>query len=367
MHSCFGNFLQFTHSFLKHCELMWESDCVCLCSVCMPVQRVYAYACPSTPWVSTAGDVTCTVMLYTDKASSPLDHMRLSVIPYAPRRNHNRWLLKLHGCVTHAQDIVITKDDYAAYATDRRHALAGIVQAQLMTNHMLFVGFSCEDTNYKRILGSVLDALTLKAPDALEDASAHRCSAPGASGEHGHSPATADGRGSCSRPPRGDSAASPSPRPGDPDWSLGTTLQMLPTREPQCDKQSVYTAGQQVVPMAEDFEDFSHKELDVMGVTGRRQDIFLDYMLARCTSQSSQHLLDDRFVSSLPDGETALRQQLLQFSRSVTPAMRATPAWQPVQNLLLSLGYGSYKRRERKHRRRAVRWASIQTGTIAKH
>lgn len=51
------------------------------------------------------------------------------------------WLLKMHGCVTRPDEIVLSRDDYMSY--DRaRSALGGMVQAMLMTKHMLFVGFS---------------------------------------------------------------------------------------------------------------------------------------------------------------------------------------------------------------------------------
>lgn len=185
--------------------------------------------------------------------------MRLSVIPYAPRRNHNRWLLKLHGCITHAHDIVITKDDYAAYATDRRHALAGIVQAQLMTNHMLFVGFSCEDSNYKRILGSVIDALTLKVPDTGEESSAVGSDSGATGAADGNNLGPMNGRNSTMGSSGGrDTCGAPPDSPVDQDWSLGTTLQMLPIAEAHCQQPSAYTAGQQVVAMAEATEDFAH-------------------------------------------------------------------------------------------------------------
>ena len=40
-----------------------------------------------------------------------------------------------------------------------------VVQAQLMTSHMLFVGFSGTDDNYQRLLQSVVEALSLSAAD----------------------------------------------------------------------------------------------------------------------------------------------------------------------------------------------------------
>ena len=82
----------------------------------------------------------------------------VAVLPYQPVSGHGRWLLKMHGCVTHPHDIVLTREDYLRYA-DRRAALAGIVQALLITRHMLFVGFSLTDDNFQRIVDDVHKAI----------------------------------------------------------------------------------------------------------------------------------------------------------------------------------------------------------------
>jgi len=75
----------------------------------------------------------------------------LAVLPYSPASNTDRWLLKLHGCVSHPDDIVLTREHYMRYQT-RRSALSGIVQSLLITRHMLFVGFSLRDDNFHRIV-----------------------------------------------------------------------------------------------------------------------------------------------------------------------------------------------------------------------
>ncbi len=87
-------------------------------------------------------------------------------LPYVPAFGSERWLLKMHGCVTEPQDIVLTRRDYVRYA-ERNAALAGIVQAMLMTRHMLFVGFSLDDDNFHRIVDAVRRALTGAKRDRL--------------------------------------------------------------------------------------------------------------------------------------------------------------------------------------------------------
>ena len=81
-----------------------------------------------------------------------------AVLPYAPAAAKKRWLLKLHGCVRHPEDIVLTRDDYLRYP-QRRAALAGIMQALLVTRHMLFVGFGLKDDTFHRIAYEVRTAL----------------------------------------------------------------------------------------------------------------------------------------------------------------------------------------------------------------
>jgi hypothetical protein len=82
----------------------------------------------------------------------------LAVLPYEPTRDRNAWLLKMHGSVDRPNDIVLTRDDYLGYA-EKRAALKGIVQALLITRHMLFVGFSLSDPNFHQVVHDVRRAL----------------------------------------------------------------------------------------------------------------------------------------------------------------------------------------------------------------
>jgi len=70
-----------------------------------------------------------------------------------------KWLLKMHGCVSHPEEIVLTRQQYLRYE-DRNAALAGIVQALLITKHMLFLGFSLQDDNFHRVIDAVRKALS---------------------------------------------------------------------------------------------------------------------------------------------------------------------------------------------------------------
>lgn len=88
-----------------------------------------------------------------------------SVLPYRPRPK-KRWLLKMHGCVSHPQDIVLRRQDYLRYL-ERRGALAGLVQGLLLTRHLLFVGFSLTDDNFLAIVDDVRRARGPEPADEL--------------------------------------------------------------------------------------------------------------------------------------------------------------------------------------------------------
>ena len=81
----------------------------------------------------------------------------VAVLPWEPARSRTRWLLKMHGCVRRG-DIVLTRHHYHRYEQTRA-ALAGIVQALLITRHMLFLGFSLSDPNFHRIVDDVRQAI----------------------------------------------------------------------------------------------------------------------------------------------------------------------------------------------------------------
>lgn len=103
----------------------------------------------------------------------------LAVLPYEPVTN--RWLLKMHGSISPwgQQDIVLTRAGYLQYS-HHRAALTGLVQALLVTKHVLFVGFSLRDDHFHSAVQDVRQAMgeisgkdkrgtaLLLAPDELQ-------------------------------------------------------------------------------------------------------------------------------------------------------------------------------------------------------
>ena len=93
----------------------------------------------------------------------------LSVIPYTYEASTTKWLLKMHGCVTRPEDIVLSRNDYLDYDYSRS-ALSGIVQALLVTKHMLFLGFSLTDDHFIQLIFGVHKAVE----GMMEDGGVHK-------------------------------------------------------------------------------------------------------------------------------------------------------------------------------------------------
>jgi len=70
------------------------------------------------PWHCNGGDACafCCCVVATVSArfelAIPATERSLSVLPHAPLVNADKWLLKMHGCVTRVEDIVLTRSDY---------------------------------------------------------------------------------------------------------------------------------------------------------------------------------------------------------------------------------------------------------------
>ncbi len=92
------------------------------------------------------------------------DRRELAVLPGAPpKRESPCWLLKLHGTVEKPADLVLARSDYLGLPA-RSGALFGILQAMLLTRHMLFVGYSLSDDSFHRVIHEVSQARMGVAP-----------------------------------------------------------------------------------------------------------------------------------------------------------------------------------------------------------
>lgn len=79
---------------------------------------------------------------------------RLAVLPRQRLEAGRPWLLKLHGDVAVPKSIVLTRSQYFAFDT-RSVPLAAVVQSQMVTKHLLFIGYSLNDVNFIRLAHQV--------------------------------------------------------------------------------------------------------------------------------------------------------------------------------------------------------------------
>jgi NAD-dependent SIR2 family protein deacetylase len=202
-------------------------------------------------------------------------HRPLAVLPYAPAQHNGQWLLKMHGCLDYPDDIVLTRQSYLRY-TERNAALSGIVQAMLITKHMMFTGFSLNDDNFLRIVDQVRRAVH---PHEKRD-------------HHG---------------------------------MLGSALMLYPSPL----YQTLWQRELQWVCMNQQDESLAFTDAT------RRFEMFLD-CVAHCASAQS-HLLDKRFRGVLNEHDLALKHLLMPLLKADESA-RSAGAWQHVAELLRQLG-----------------------------
>ena len=92
---------------------------------------------------------------------------RPAVLPRESVGADGRWVLKLHGDVVDQESIVLTRGDYLGLPGGSQ-ALLGIMQAMLMTQHMLFIGYSLQDDTFHRVMFDVRKALRGVSQDGGE-------------------------------------------------------------------------------------------------------------------------------------------------------------------------------------------------------
>ncbi len=93
--------------------------------------------------------------LYELASGRPLaDRGGLAVLPWDAADLERSWLVKLHGDVGHPDSIVLSRGDVIGYDLTRK-PLASLLQAQMLTGHLLFVGSSLQDDAVMRLAWEV--------------------------------------------------------------------------------------------------------------------------------------------------------------------------------------------------------------------
>lgn len=224
----------------------------------------------------------------------------VSVLPHSPRSGASRWLLKMHGCVTDPDNIVLTREDYVRYDL-RRQALAGIVQALLLMRHMLFIGFSLRDDNFHRIADAVRRA---RVPQLA--------ASEGAAEQH----STMD--------------------------HFGTSLALFsaPIEQSLWGTDLDWVTMDEKNPPPPDDPDKPNRHAEA----ARKLEIFLDAVLAK--TGTTTYLLDPRYEGALSEAERKLSEKLRHFLQEVAqdPEAEEAPAWKQLEALLEQLGWPGKRR-----------------------
>ena len=86
--------------------------------------------------------------LYEDASKVPAGD-QITVLPWSRTKPGQPWLLKMHGDIG-SKGIVLSRDEFLGYDMLWR-PLASVLQAALVTKHVLFVGYSLTDENFIRL------------------------------------------------------------------------------------------------------------------------------------------------------------------------------------------------------------------------
>lgn len=195
----------------------------------------------------------------------------------------NNWLLKLHGSVSQPGSIVLTRDDYLGYNSNR-DALSALVKAHLLTHHLLFVGFGLADDHFHEIVHDVRRALPTDVSQRHQ---------------------------------------------------MGTVLSLF--HEPL--QKLVWEGKLDILPMsvgALDPDLDREAAQNAVSAAGRELEIFLDMMIAYATDNHS-YLLAPAYDRGLTNGEDELRQRLMALADHERSAETAE-VWGVIDAALRELG-----------------------------
>ena len=201
-----------------------------------------------------------------------------TVIPDRAIGGENKWLLKLHGSVTNPESIVLTRDDYLGYNTSR-DALSAVVKANLITHHLLFVGFGLRDDHFHEIIHDV-------------------------------------GR------------AVPSDTARTTGFATALTLFANPLHD------TLWNKKLDLVSMSANPEKDNPIAVES---AARTLEIFLDALLAFATDSHS-YLLAREYEHALTPGEKRLGKRLLLLEAQASPEEKDSASWQVVASTLRELG-----------------------------
>jgi hypothetical protein len=277
----------------------------------------------------------------------------MTMLPAGAGSVRDLWCLKLHGTCSRPESIVLTRHDYARFSKEQA-ASEAVLQALLMTQHVLFVGFSMRDENWCRIVETVRSALGAASSDEGNTADPTARGGNEAVSYDSTAGGAVDGcSGSAASAADADKQAEKQEFP-----ALGT---MLPL---ECDSlfDSLWTAGERpllpVTAISELFSTagpsdptprWSHEasRLSHVAVLARELEIFLDHVASAVEGRQCRILLNSKYTPLLSPRSFVLAAALNTFLSTLpAEAKKAGPFRQMLLPMLLSMGLRTQAARE---------------------
>lgn len=272
-----------------------------------------------------------------------------AVLPYHPAAGRARWLLKMHGCVEHYEDLVLTREQYIRYESTRS-ALSGIVQSLLVLRHLLFAGFSLADSNFFRIVDDVRRALQ-HAPEPQEaeigktssvkknllgdlSGTVRRSSSSPALRSIEEAQTVSEEQQSTEESSEEETA----PR-GEEAVQFGSALSLTETPLMSIWRQTLSVISMTKSMSAPPFskQPRSNEEASFTAKAARRFEIFLD-ALSSFSAATTTFLMQHEYDGLITDDQRALRAELEKFNESMSDEAKRAPEYELFQQMMRRLG-----------------------------
>lgn len=91
------------------------------------------------------------------------DDDSMTVLPFEQKKPFRDWILKMHGDIRHPGKVVLSRSDFVGYSA-AAGPVGAIVQALMLTRHLLVVGTSLTDDNLLRLAYEVTNYLQSNPP-----------------------------------------------------------------------------------------------------------------------------------------------------------------------------------------------------------
>lgn len=198
-----------------------------------------------------------------------------SVLARQLTHDNQPWLLKLNGDVRAPESIVLTRAEFERHTVESQ-ALRGVVQALLLTSHLLFVGYSLREESFLALAQEVTRVRQQARSTDMRPTGTAVAVTSGDAAHFGYSELH--------------SVAMDETSPADGARRLEIFLDRL------C------------------------------------------WKAASSDDWAAQYLLDDEYASGLRDNERALKYALQQFMNAVGPEAKTSPGWSRIAGVLRALG-----------------------------